>query len=137
MRSCLIIITFIWLSSSVLTSPYGLYMQLNPVENEDEQIVLYCDENWPQEGVINARVFGGITSTLQFIIPFVIITFCYIKVCGKLWDRTKSIPGNVSARREELERERARRTNTMLIVMVCIDQLASEQSKHTKVYLPF
>ncbi|OTF82358.1 GPCR Neuropeptide Y-like protein, partial [Euroglyphus maynei] len=65
-------------------------------------------------------MFGITTTALQFVIPFLIITFCYVKICAKLSDRARTIPGNVSARREEQERERTRKTNGMLISMVVI-----------------
>ncbi|XP_017461150.1 PREDICTED: prolactin-releasing peptide receptor-like, partial [Rhagoletis zephyria] len=108
MNVCIGIILAIWLVTAVITSPYAYYMKL--------PIVLYCDEQWPGDSV--RLSYTVLTSILQFVVPLLIIGFCYTKVCGKLWDRTKSIPGSVSARREEQERERARRTNTMLICMV-------------------
>jgi hypothetical protein len=54
------------------------------------------------------------------VIPFTIISFCYMKVCSKLSERARSKPGAKSVRKEELERERTRRTNRMLISMVVI-----------------
>lgn len=85
---------------------------------DEESFKYYCDEHWPDDQT--RKTFGISTIILQFIIPFVIITFCYVRVCGKLWDRAKAIPGSVSARREEQERDRARKTNGMLISMVVI-----------------
>ncbi|GIY20189.1 neuropeptide Y receptor type 2 [Caerostris extrusa] len=52
-------------------------MELIPTENG-----LYCDEVWPHES--SRRAFGFSTSILQFVVPFIIITFCYMKVCIKL-----------------------------------------------------
>lgn len=81
---------------------------------------LYCDELWPHE---NIRVaFGLVTTVIQFIIPFFIIAFCYMKVCARLWDRIRTRPGsmNYSSQRKWLEKERAKRTNSMLISMVVI-----------------
>ena len=65
-------------------------------------------QQWPYE--TTRKAFGTVTTILQFVIPFAIITFCYVRICGKLLDRAKSgIPGSVSARREEQERERTRK----------------------------
>lgn len=78
----------------------------------------YCEENWPSE---NARkIFGTITVCLQFVLPFVIISACYILVSYKLNDRAKSKPGTKSAKKEEADRERKKRTNRMLIAMVAV-----------------
>lgn len=85
---------------------------------DDDQIIYYCTEQWPHEEL--SKMFGITTSALQFVIPFLIITYCYVKICAKLADRARTIPGNVSVRREEQERERTRKTNGMLISMVII-----------------
>lgn len=118
MGTCLTIVLAIWVTASILTLPYGCFMQLTLMEMDDGGSVFYCEEYWPYEEA--KKVFSVFTCILQFVIPFKIITFCYVKVCGKLWDRAKTIPGNVSARREEQERDRARKTNLMLISMVVI-----------------
>lgn len=57
---------------------------------------------------------------MQFIIPFIVITFCYVRVSLKLNDRVRSKPGSKTTRKEEVDRERKRRTNRMLIAMVGI-----------------
>ena len=64
--------------------------------------------------------FGFSTSILQFVIPFIIISFCYMRICEKLRDRARAKPGARSLRKEELEKERTRRTNRVLISMVII-----------------
>ncbi|KAH9418342.1 hypothetical protein DERP_010209 [Dermatophagoides pteronyssinus] len=87
-------------------------------DDDDIGIIYLCAEQWPHEEL--SKMFGITTTALQFVIPFIIITFCYVKICAKLSDRARTIPGNVSARREEQERERTRKTNGMLISMVII-----------------
>lgn len=113
-RICLTIIACVWITAAVLTFPYGWYMELMP----DEDGQLFCEEMWPREE--SRKAFGFSTSVLQFVIPFIIISFCYMKVCFKLRDRARQKPGTKSVRKEELERERTRRTNRMLISMVVI-----------------
>ncbi|RWS07861.1 NPYLR1B-like protein [Dinothrombium tinctorium] len=108
-KICLMIVACIWISAAMLTLPYGIFMDL---------LGDICCENWPYEE--SKKAFGFSTSVLQFVIPFIIISFCYIRVCGKLNDRAKAKPGTKSLRKEELERERTRRTNRMLIAMVII-----------------
>ena len=130
-KTCVMIIITIWIVASILTIPYAYFMEMVMLNNtnmnivnggdngtDEESFKYYCDEHWPDDQT--RKTFGISTIILQFIIPFVIITFCYVRVCGKLWDRAKAIPGSVSARREEQERDRARKTNGMLISMVVI-----------------
>lgn len=112
-RICLLIVACVWIAAGVLTFPYGWFMQLTPSEE-----FFYCEEVWPQDE--SKKAFGFSTSVLQFVIPFTIISFCYMKVCSKLRERARCKPGAKSARKEELERERTRRTNRMLISMVVI-----------------
>ncbi|XP_054714394.1 prolactin-releasing peptide receptor-like [Uloborus diversus] len=111
---CYIIIVSVWVLAGLLTLPYGIFMDLVPTESGE----LYCDEVWPHES--SRKAFGFSTSILQFVVPFIIITFCYMKVCIKLKMRARSKPGAKSAKKEEMERERTRRTNRMLITMVVI-----------------
>lgn len=114
MRTCFIIIVIIWLSACLLTLPYGLFVAMIPYDED----INFCDEDWPHES--SRKAFGLSTSVLQFVIPFIIISFCYIRVCSKLSLRARSMPGAKSARKEEQERERTRKTNRMLISMVVI-----------------
>jgi hypothetical protein len=78
----------------------------------------YCEESWPSEKF--RQVYGGLNASLQFVIPFIIIAFCYIKVSLKLKDRARTKPGSKNFRKEEIDRERKRRTNRMLIAMVTV-----------------
>ncbi|XP_035210632.1 prolactin-releasing peptide receptor-like [Stegodyphus dumicola] len=112
-KYCYLIIILVWLLAGLLTLPYGIFMDLIPTEKG-----LYCDEVWPYES--SRKAFGFSTSILQFVIPFFIITFCYMKVCIKLKNRARTKPGTKSVKKEEMERERTRRTNRMLITMVVI-----------------
>lgn len=71
-------------------------------------------ENWLSFHVSTLFLF------FQFILPFIIILFCYVKVSIKLADRAKAKPGSKNSKKEAMERERKRRTNRMLIAMVMI-----------------
>ncbi|XP_067129464.1 prolactin-releasing peptide receptor-like [Centruroides vittatus] len=110
---CLSVIVLVWVSGALLTLPYGIFMDHLTGDGRH-----YCDEVWPHESI--RRTFGFSTSILQFVIPFIIISFCYLRVCLKLRDRARTKPGAKSLKKEEMERERTRRTNRMLISMVMI-----------------
>lgn len=76
----------------------------------------YCEENWPSERY--RKIFGSVTTILQFVLPFIIISICYIWISIKLNARAKAKPGSKSSRKEEADRDRKKRTNRMLICMV-------------------
>ncbi|XP_018896634.1 prolactin-releasing peptide receptor isoform X2 [Bemisia tabaci] len=111
--TCLSIIIGIWIFSLLVTLPYGWYMHHKQLGSR-----YYCEETWPNESV--RQMYGGLTASLQFVVPFCVIAFCYVKVSVKLNDRARSKPGAKNTRKEELDRERKRRTNRMLIAMVTI-----------------
>ena len=113
-RDCCIVIFAIWAVALGLTLPYGLYSQMY-INNNNEPL---CEEMWPSEDF--RRVFSSITSVLQFVVPFCVITVCYIFVSFKINLRARMKPGSKTGRREEADRERKRRTNRMLIGMVAI-----------------
>lgn len=113
--TCLGLIASCWVLSILLTVPYGLFVHLI---SDNQTGISYCEENWPSENY--RKIFGTITVFLQFVLPFLIISVCYILVSYKLNDRAKSKPGTKSAKKEEADRERKKRTNRMLIAMVAV-----------------
>lgn len=117
LSTCIVIIVTIWMFSILVTLPYGIYMRHKPSDNITET-KYYCEEDWPYEDY--RKIFGGLTTMMQFVIPFFLIAFCYICVSLRLNDRARSKPGSKNSRKEEADRERKRRTNRMLIAMVVI-----------------
>ncbi|XP_073947571.1 prolactin-releasing peptide receptor-like [Choristoneura fumiferana] len=107
--TCIGLIIFIWVFSLIVTFPYGFYMALEDV---------YCVEKWPSDQI--RKAFGAVTTIMQFVLPFIVMAFCYTCVSVKLNDRLKSRPGSKNSKKEDAERERKRRTNRMLIAMVAI-----------------
>lgn len=112
LSTCIGIIVGIWIFSILLTLPYGVYMEL-----KDFQEYYVCEENWPNDD--SRKIFGSITTIIQFILPFFIIAYCYVCVSLRLNVRAK-IRRGINARKDEVDRERKRRTNRMLIAMVTI-----------------
>lgn len=115
--ACIIIIFIIWTISLLLTLPYGLYMQVANL-NFTGTYQLYCEEDWPSEGY--RKIYGSITTIMQYLFPFCIISFCYVCVSIRLNDRAKTKPGAKTTKKEELDRDRKKRTNRMLIAMVAV-----------------
>ncbi|KAJ8683833.1 hypothetical protein QAD02_019625 [Eretmocerus hayati] len=111
-ETCVFIVVAIWIAALILTLPYGLNMKFFTQDGID-----YCEEEWTESDM---RIFSTFTTTLQFVIPFLIIAICYGCVSVRLNRRTKNRPGCSNSRREEADRERNRKTNRMLIAMVVV-----------------
>lgn len=116
MRQCIAVIALIWAASLLFSSPFGWYQHLVPA-NITGTWDVYCEEQW-NEGT--RRLFATLTTVLQFVVPFVVIAFCYTSVSIRLTVRAKLRPGNKTGKKDELDRERKRRTNRMLVYMVVV-----------------
>ncbi|CAG7830977.1 unnamed protein product [Allacma fusca] len=114
--TCFLIITSIWIFALAVTLPYGIFLRYTADPCLGYRYI--CKEDWSSEDV--RKVFSATTAILQFVLPFIIMAFCYVKVSLKLSDRAKAKPGSKNSKREAVERERKRRTNRMLIAMVTI-----------------
>lgn len=112
LSTCFFILFGIWTFSMLVTLPYGICMEMKTHNG-----VEVCEESWPVDFDV---AFGCSTLLLQFVIPFCIITYCYSRISRRLNERAKSKPGTKSARKEEADREKKKRTNRMLIAMVSI-----------------
>ncbi|KPJ02118.1 PREDICTED: prolactin-releasing peptide receptor-like [Papilio xuthus] len=112
-ETCITVIIMIWTFAITVTMPYAIYMTYY-----DLDIGRFCEETWPTEKL--RRVFGSVTSILQFVLPFIVIAFCYTCVSFKLNDRAKAKAVSKNTRKEEFDKNRKRRTNQMLIAMVTI-----------------
>ncbi|KAM3960731.1 neuropeptide receptor A7 [Aphomia sociella] len=112
-ETCITVIIMIWTFSVTVTMPYAIFMTYYDLE-----IGRFCEETWPTEKL--RRIFGSVTSVMQFVLPFVVIAFCYTCVSFKLNDRAKAKAASKNSRKEEIDKNRKRRTNQMLIAMVTI-----------------
>ncbi|XP_037069080.1 neuropeptide Y receptor type 2-like [Pollicipes pollicipes] len=111
--ACFILIMCTWLLSIGATMPYAYFVEYIPID--DGKYV--CQEHFPEDVRLT---FGSITTVLQFVIPFIIMTVAYTLILFKLSRRIRSKPGSKSARKRQADRERKRRTNRMLIAMVAV-----------------
>lgn len=109
--TCVTVIFMIWTFAVTVTMPYAIFMTYYETDQ-------YCEETWPSEQL--RQLFGSVTSIMQFVLPFIVIAFCYTCVSFKLNDRAKAKAVAKNTRKEEIDKNRKRRTNQMLIAMVTI-----------------
>lgn len=115
LSTCFLIIVSIWLVALMITLPYGLFVKFS---SPNDTATYFCEESWPAERY--RQIFGTVTTTLQFILPFLFMSICYISVSIRLNDRAKARIGNKTSKKEEADRDRKKRTNRMLISMVAV-----------------
>jgi len=125
--TCLLLIVIIWLVAITISLPLALYQHL--IWKAEGQFYS-CEEKWPSTE--SRLVFTVISNLLQYVVPCVIIIFCYSRVSVALRRRARSAlaTGNSSRRsdtddghadvRNRMRLRRKRRTNRMLIAMVAI-----------------
>lgn len=110
MCTCLLVIFGIWSLSVTCNLPIGIYMRLTPTNQ--------CEEKWPDDRA--QKIYTICSVTVQYAIPLIVISFCYIRVSLKLSRQAKKHRGARSSKREELDLKRKARLNRMLIAMVAL-----------------
>ena len=123
--ACLVLICIIWMLAVSISMPLALYQHL--VWNVDGGFYS-CEENWP--GLASRKLFTVISIVLQYVIPCIVIIYCYSRVSVALRRRERGAIGSSSRRsttenghsdqRNRMKLRRKRRTNRMLIAMVAI-----------------
>ncbi|CAO1444275.1 unnamed protein product [Diamesa hyperborea] len=120
-QTCLVILIVIWIFAFALTYPYGHYMKISNELFDNGEKRLVCEEHWPTEDV--RKIFGTVTSVLQFFLPFFIILICYLCIFCKLKNNKRRLQKSKNAKKknscEKILRKKTS-TNQMLVLMVTI-----------------
>ena len=118
--TCLLILLLIWIGAFLLTFPYGYYMKIID-RHIDQQDVTLCEEAWPTEDI--RKLFGSVTTVLQFFLPFFIILVCYLCIFCKLQNNKKKLAKSKNSKKKNCCEKVLRKkttTNQMLVLMVGI-----------------
>ncbi|XP_070533443.1 RYamide receptor-like [Ptychodera flava] len=75
-----------------------------------------CGEYWP--GQLDGEVYEWSLFCLTFVLPFLLLSFCYGRVARKLW--TRNLPGNADPERDQEQAKNKRKTVRMLISVVVL-----------------
>uniref|UniRef100_A0A5K3EWH2 G_PROTEIN_RECEP_F1_2 domain-containing protein n=1 Tax=Mesocestoides corti TaxID=53468 RepID=A0A5K3EWH2_MESCO len=114
---CGTIIATIWAISTLICLPLAIHQKItvDPARN-----VTICTESWPQGE--SRRIFSILSFVFQFVVPSVVISFCYFYVSRHLRNRLQQKLGSRlrNAQKQDLEARRHSRTNRMLIAMVVV-----------------
>lgn len=81
----IVVAVVLWIVSIVASLPYAYYMV---VEEYPGYCGQFCTEHWPNQVV--RRGYALIVLTLQFLIPFMTMSFCYATIFSRLRERANS-----------------------------------------------
>ncbi|XP_069125615.1 RYamide receptor-like [Argopecten irradians] len=73
-----------------------------------------CLEIWPDDSL--RSIYGICIMMLQYFIPLIVMTFCYIHIGIIVW--AKQIPGEASPRRDERRAVSKKKTIKMIIIVI-------------------
>lgn len=108
----------IWIISGAVTFPYGYNMKIIHVPGLCGE---FCTEAWG-DGLVSNVTFTNVVFVCQFIVPIILMTFCYTRIFMVLKERMgkKLANGcqmtNADMKRETLIRKRRRST----IILACM-----------------
>lgn len=109
---CVLLIAVVWLVSISISLPLAIYMEYTMDRTNGKA---KCNELWPIS--TSKRFFDLASLVLQYLVPFIVISYSYTKVWIILSNRTR--PGKTKEK-EQIELKRKKRTNYMLVAMVAI-----------------
>lgn len=91
----------LWAASLLISLPYAYYMTLEEYEgycgqvsdfpcwpfigNKNNPKLQFCSEQWPNTQV--RRSYALVVLALQFVLPFLTMSFCYAKIFARLRSR--------------------------------------------------
>ncbi|XP_070553288.1 prokineticin receptor 2-like [Ptychodera flava] len=104
----------VWLISSLVVIPTALFTDLTPYGKDYKSF--YCAENWPQRYINFLKAYEMFVVLFEFVVPLVIMAFCYLRIAMKLWRHR--VPGSQNQRSSQRHGDSKRKTVTVLVVVV-------------------
>ncbi|GMT35922.1 hypothetical protein PFISCL1PPCAC_27219, partial [Pristionchus fissidentatus] len=83
-QGALYVTVILWSLSIIVTIPYAVYMY---VETYEGICGCFCTEKWPNP--LSRRVYTMVVMIGQFVLPFIVMAFCYATIFSRLRNRAK------------------------------------------------
>ncbi|CAJ0583848.1 unnamed protein product, partial [Mesorhabditis spiculigera] len=104
-RGAMFLTGILWSVSIIVTYPYAYYMKEESIPADDENLIpmcgQFCTEEWPNP--YTRRAYTLVVMIGQFVVPFLLMAFCYTTIFSKLRNRTKVRLRKMDARSVALE----------------------------------
>jgi hypothetical protein len=107
---CQIVISVIWISRVVLSSPMGYAMEVIYIQEEHSHSKPFCYANKLSEHTM--ILFRTILVLLQYVMPLSVITWAYWNISVALWGNIA--PGNAETERDANLMRNKRRVSDFL-----------------------
>ncbi|KAK6641501.1 hypothetical protein RUM44_013213 [Polyplax serrata] len=110
------IITGIWIISSLLAAPMAIALRVGMVEEAPGHLKPFCYNIHLEDSVM--LVYRLVLVTLQYLIPLAVITWAYARIAHTLWGN--KAPGNAQDARDANLLRNKERVIKMLVVVVAL-----------------
>lgn len=110
-----LVIVLIWMAAIIIPIPWAVYFQLSAWEEDPN--ILICDEMWP-ENRSGSLYFLVANLLLCYLVPLAVITFCYVMIWMRVWNR--SIPGETKGdhMRTMVQRSKVKAVKMLVVVVI-------------------
>lgn len=119
LKVCKCLIVLSWLFSLITSLPIAVFTDLRRgVENSTDTQMSFpqCVEVWPEYLASIAQLYNILLLLIQYFIPLIILSFCYIKIGLRL--RKSKAPGESIQMRDAKMSESRRKILKMCFIMV-------------------
>ena len=114
---CLFITSSIWALSMLMSLPFYLYTELYVYSFPVYPSSSFCFAMFPWErNITSTTIFNILYTVFIFIIPLVIITFCYTQVTKKLLERSRT--ATKLFREVDRYKQKTKKTIKLLVIMM-------------------
>ncbi|XP_019946742.1 galanin receptor type 1 [Paralichthys olivaceus] len=110
-RHALIGVVVIWILSLAMAAPVMYYQNIFPRENHT-----YCWEEWP--GLNQKKVYVVCTFVFGYVLPLLLISFCYAKVLNHLHKKLRNM-----SKKSEASKKKTAQTVLVVVVVFCLSWL--------------
>ncbi|XP_019646772.1 PREDICTED: prokineticin receptor 2-like [Branchiostoma belcheri] len=113
-RSTWFAITAVWLVSMLLAIPAAIYSKAASYIWKGGT---FCVQAWPIKHETRYKTYYIFVLVCEFILPVLIMSYCYIRIACKIWNR--SVPGHHTQSQEEaIIRSKRRGVRLLIIILI-------------------
>ncbi|XP_040200937.1 neuropeptide Y receptor type 2-like [Rana temporaria] len=109
-----LIITITWVAASIFAIPLAIFREYRFEDLPTINLTItVCTEKWPSNNSRDAAIYSVSMLLLQYILPLVVICYCYIRIWLKLKNHISPTPRSDT-------HQRRKNTTKMLVMMVVL-----------------
>ena len=110
-RSAVVVLTIIWLISSVSSLPEALFYKVKRHYPSPDVVVPCCSMEWPAHPPNFAKIYRMYLLLAQYLLPLTVITFAYLRIGCHIW--LLEVPGIAVDNRDNIRTRNKRRVSVL------------------------